>query len=77
MRLAVENWGKAAGWAIVDNDAEPDDECRESGACWYRLYAYNFPSAQEAQVWLVIFELAHATGVKTRWQDYCEHFVRR
>jgi hypothetical protein len=35
----LENWAGTAGWAIVNNAAEPDDEYREIGAAWYRLYA--------------------------------------
>jgi hypothetical protein len=68
--LAVENWGDAAGCVIVNNAAEPDDEYRESGAAWYRLHAYNFPSQRIAQIWVTIFELAFITGATMRWRDY-------
>jgi hypothetical protein len=74
MRLAVENWHETAGWAIVDNDAEPDDEYRETGAGWYRLFACNFPSEQDARAWIKVFELASRSGTKMDWTDYYERY---
>ena len=75
MKLEVRDWGETAGWAIIDLDAEPDDEARETGAGWYLLYAYNFPSEQVARGWIRIFELASTVGVPMCWRDYHERFV--
>jgi hypothetical protein len=75
MRLEVRDWGETAGWAIINLDAEPDDEAREGGGYWYLLHAYNFPSEREARIWVRVFELAFAIGVPLRWADYHERFV--
>ena len=74
MKLAVENWGKTAGWVIVNNDAEPDGE---TGTAWYRLYGPQLPERAGGASLDRLFQLARAVGTKVRWRDYRDRFLAR